>query len=55
MTFPRKILKSIRLRAVLEAKLPCAVVIPVGNERPSVAPDISDIEVADVPIGKIIG
>ena len=48
-------MKSAILKAVFEAVVPIDVVVLVGNERPSVTPEISDIVVADVPSGKIMG
>ena len=35
--------------------MPKDIVVPVRNERPSVTPEISDIDVADVPSGKRMG
>ena len=48
-------MKSAILKAVFEASVPKDVVVLVGNERPSVTPEISDIDVADVPSGKRMG
>ena len=48
-------MKSAILKAVFEASVPIDVVVLVGNERPSVTPEISDIDVADVPSGKRMG
>ena len=35
--------------------MPIDVVVLVGNERPSVTPEMSDIDEADVPSGKRMG
>ena len=48
-------MKSAILKAVFEAVVPKDIVSPVRNERPSVTPEISDIDVADVPSGKRMG
>ena len=48
-------MKSATLKAVFAAVVPIDVVMVVGNARPSVTPEISDIVVPDVPIGKRMG
>ena len=53
--FPRNKLKSTMLRQAEYTVLPSAVVLPVGNVRPSVTPDTKLMEVAEVPTGKRIG
>ena len=55
MTFVRKMLKSVILKAVSAGKDPIVADVLVGNARPSVAPVTRDTAAADFARGKTMG